>query len=146
MPGVLAAHAQPKGAGIDMSPYYQDREAIPHEARERELFSRLPGALARARAGAPAIARQLQDLEPARMTSRSHLAGIPVVRKSDLLQAHIEARQQDPESATPHWKQVFGGFSTIGWGEALRVFASPGPIYEPESRRSDYWGFARALY
>ena len=26
------------------------------------------------------------------------------------------------------------------------VFASPGPIYEPESRRHDYWGFARALY
>src|SRR5690606_4516055 len=34
----------------------------------------------------------------------------------------------------------------IGWGEVARVFASPGPIYEPESRRKDYWGFARALY
>jgi phenylacetate-CoA ligase len=28
----------------------------------------------------------------------------------------------------------------------LRVFASPGPIYEPESARRDYWRFARALY
>ena len=26
------------------------------------------------------------------------------------------------------------------------MFASPGPIYEPESARADYWRFARALY
>jgi phenylacetate-CoA ligase len=27
-----------------------------------------------------------------------------------------------------------------------RVFVSPGPIYEPEGRRPDYWRFARALF
>ena len=27
-----------------------------------------------------------------------------------------------------------------------RVFASPGPIYEPEGRRPDYGRFARALF
>ena len=50
-------------------------------------------------------------------------------------------------------EDVFGGYSTIGWGaarpasrQALRVFASPGPIYEPEGRRADYWRMARALY
>src|SRR5690606_4999104 len=43
-------------------------------------------------------------------------------------------------------QRVFGGFSTIGWGDAARVFASPGPIYEPESKRADYWRFGRALY
>jgi phenylacetate-CoA ligase len=46
----------------------------------------------------------------------------------------------------PAVSRIFGGFSAIGWGEAARVFASPGPIYEPESKRPDYWGFARALY
>src|SRR5690606_978088 len=46
----------------------------------------------------------------------------------------------------PVIQRVFGGFSTIGWGQALRVFSSPGPIYEPERRRRDYWRFARALY
>src|SRR6185503_9938304 len=48
---------------------------------------------------------------------------------------------------------VFGGFATIGWGaqraasqRALRVFASPGPIYEPEGASRDYWRMARALH
>jgi phenylacetate-CoA ligase len=41
---------------------------------------------------------------------------------------------------------AMGGFSAVGWGEALRVFASPGPIYEPETGRRDYWRFGRALY
>jgi phenylacetate-CoA ligase len=27
-----------------------------------------------------------------------------------------------------------------------RIFVSPGPIYEPEGRRPDYWRFARALF
>src|SRR5262249_51843008 len=27
-----------------------------------------------------------------------------------------------------------------------RIFMSPGPIYEPEARRPDYWRFARALF
>ncbi len=27
-----------------------------------------------------------------------------------------------------------------------RVFASPGPIYEPEGPRPDYWRMARAIY
>jgi len=44
---------------------------------------------------------------------------------------------------------VFGGFATIGWhprSGARRVFASPGPIYEPEGMASDYWRGARAMY
>src|SRR3546814_8371056 len=55
-------------------------------------------------------------------------------------------RQGQAGSQLPAVSRIFGGFSAIGWGEALRVFASPGPIYEPESQRPDYWGFARSLY
>jgi len=40
----------------------------------------------------------------------------------------------------------FGGLAATRWGEAARVFASPGPIFEPEGRSADYWRFARSLF
>ena len=70
------------------------------------------------------------------MTSRAALAALPVLRKSDLL-----ARQNAADAP-----DAFGGFATVGWGasrpqaqRAVRVFASPGPIREPETARADYW-------
>jgi phenylacetate-CoA ligase len=42
---------------------------------------------------------------------------------------------------------VFGGFSTASLGGHMpRVFASPGPIYEPEGTAKDYWRMARAIF
>ena len=40
----------------------------------------------------------------------------------------------------------FGGLATAPISALRRVFVSPGPIYEPEGRRPDYWRFARALF
>src|SRR5690606_4128087 len=129
-----------------MSEYYEEREAVDAAEREQHLLARLPDALRRACERAPAIARQLQGLDPAAIRSRSDLARIPVVRKSELLQEQLAMRQGKTGQGLPEVSRLFGGFSAIGWGEAARVFASPGPIYEPESRRKDYWGFARSLY
>ncbi|NYT63697.1 AMP-binding protein [Alcaligenaceae bacterium] len=129
-----------------MSIYFEEREQAPAFEREQALLGRLPAALEKARERAPAIAEQLQGVDLAGLRRRSDLAGIPVVRKSELLQAQLAMRQGQ---AGPHLdavSRIFGGFSTIGWKQAARVFASPGPIYEPESWRTDYWGFARALY
>ena len=67
-----------------------------------------------------------------------------MLRKHELLERQQHSRDDAAAPAGP--VKAFGGFSAIGWGEALRVFASPGPIYEPESARADYWRFARALY
>jgi phenylacetate-CoA ligase len=36
--------------------------------------------------------------------------------------------------------------TAVALGELARVFQSPGPIYDPEGRRADYWRFARALF
>lgn len=127
-----------------MTTYYEEREAAAVAERERALFARLPDALERARRRAPAIARQLEGIDVHGIRDRDTLATIPVIRKSELLQAQLEARSAQAGAAAH--ERVFGGFSAIGWGEAARVFASPGPIYEPESHRSDYWGFARALH
>ncbi|MGB6103193.1 MAG: AMP-binding protein [Pusillimonas sp.] len=129
-----------------MNNYYEEREAAEATERERNLLARLPDALKRARERAPAIAQQLQGLEPGDIRSRADLALIPVIRKSELLQAQLAMRNGEAGQGLAHVSRLFGGFSAIGWGEAARVFASPGPIYEPESQRKDYWGFARSLY
>lgn len=129
-----------------MTTYYEDRETAPAADRERTLFARLPEALSRARQRAPAIAQQLQGVETADIVDRAALAHIPVIRKSELLQTQLAQRAAADAEGMSVQQRVFGGFSAIGWGEAARVFASPGPIYEPESHRSDYWAFARALY
>jgi phenylacetate-CoA ligase len=129
-----------------MNTYFEERERAPAEAREQALLERLPVALRYARERAPAIARQLEGVDLDQIRQRDDLRRIPVIRKSELLQAQLASRETANAQDTGDVGRVFGGFSTIDWGEALRVFASPGPIYEPESKRPDYWGFARALY
>jgi len=104
--------------------------------RERDLFSRLPAQVAHARANAPAYAKLLAGIDPAAVNSRAALAALPVTRKSELLELQKASRP-------------FGGFAATGWSghanRAQRVFASPGPLYEPETARPDYWRLARAL-
>jgi len=40
----------------------------------------------------------------------------------------------------------FGGLNVTAASTLRRIFASPGPIYDPEGERQDYWRMARALY
>ena len=105
--------------------------------REAALLAALPAQIAHARAASPAFAEILAGIDPATICSRAALATLPVTRKSELLERQQSGRAQN----------VFGGFSTIGFGAAMpRVFSSPGPMYEPEGLRRDYWRMARALY
>jgi phenylacetate-CoA ligase len=112
-------------------------EIRPPAEREAALLAALPAQIAHARAASPAFAEILAGIDPATITSRAALAGLPVTRKHELL-----ARQQAGRA-----DNVFGGFSTLGFGAAMpRVFSSPGPMYEPEGLRRDYWRMARALF
>src|SRR5689334_13770612 len=79
-----------------MSDHYDARETRDPAAREAELFSRLPDVLRKALA-APAYAQRLKGIDPTRITSRAALAGLPVLRKSELPALH--------KTAAP-----FGGF------------------------------------
>ena len=112
------------------------------EAREQALMAALQIQLAHARAHTTAFAASLAGIDAAMFDSRAALTRLPVIRKHELLE-----RQRDPNAP-----DVFGGFSAIGWGavapaqRALRVFASPGPIHEPEGGGADYWRMARALF
>jgi len=123
-----------------MNEHYDALEARDHTARETALMTALPAQVAHARDSSAAFHQILQDVNPATVTSRAALAALPVTRKHELLE-----RQQASRASSGG--NVFGGFSAVGFGERMpRVFASPGPIYEPEGAAKDYWRMARAMF
>ncbi len=117
-----------------MTEHFDALETRAPADREAALMARLPAQIALAQTHAEAFADSFRGIDAAAIRSREALATLPVVRKADLL----TRQQQHPP---------FGGFATVGWGpDCARVFASPGPIHEPEAPRRDYWRMARALY
>ncbi len=119
--------------------FYDALETRSSDAREAALMAALPTQVARAKQSTAAFAAILKDVEPARINTRQRLATLPVTRKHELLERQQAARACGGE--------VFGGFSSIGFGAAMpRIFASPGPIYEPEGTARDYWRMARAMF
>ncbi len=122
-----------------MNEYFDTLETREPAAREAALMAALPRQIAHAQAASPAMGELLAGVDAASVGSRAALARLPVTRKSELL-----ARQQASRAAG---RDPFGGFATVGYGTGMRrLYASPGPIYEPEGVGRDYWRAARALY
>ncbi|MBX3589219.1 MAG: AMP-binding protein [Ramlibacter sp.] len=120
-----------------MSKLYDALEARSPAVREAQLMAALPAQVAHAQSRSPAFADLLRGVDAAAVTTREALARLPVIRKHELLERQMAGRPQDP----------FGGFSAVARGARMRrVYASPGPIYEPEGAAADYWRAARALY
>lgn len=71
-------------------------------------------------------------LKPGDIRGTEDLPRLPLTRKSDL-----SARQQ---AAPP-----FGGFLAVPQERLQRIFASPGPIYDPQGEGEDYWRWGEAL-
>jgi phenylacetate-CoA ligase len=113
--------------------YYDALETRDPAAREAALLAALPGQVANAKAKAPGFARILREIDPLAITTRAALAKLPVTRKSDL-------------KALQSGSKPFGGLITVPPGALGKIFMSPGPIYDPEARRPDYWRSARALF
>ncbi len=123
-----------------MNKNFDVRETRDATVREMALMAALPGQVAHAQQSSAAFSGILKDINPAAVTTRAALAHLPVTRKHELLE-----RQQTSRISLAG--DVFGGFSAVGFGAAMpRVFASPGPIYEPEGAAKDYWRMARAIY
>ncbi|MEM7221745.1 MAG: AMP-binding protein [Pseudomonadota bacterium] len=93
-------------------------------------MSALAKQVAHAKSEAPAYGRLLAEVDPASVTGRQALAALPVTTKPELMEL---------QSAEP----PLGGFAA---GAVARYFASPGPIYEPESPRPGFWRVERALH
>jgi phenylacetate-CoA ligase len=116
-----------------MNRYLDELETRPPEVRERALFNRLRDQLDNAKRHAPYFQKLLADVAAHEVPDRAALAKLPVTRKSDLLALQREALP-------------FAGMTAVKQGQLARIFASPGPIYDPQGDTEDYWGFARALY
>jgi phenylacetate-CoA ligase len=120
-----------------MVDFYDDLETQDPAAREARLFSGLSAQVAHAQKHSKAFQTILAGVDATTITSRAALATLPVTRKTQLFEIQKAQRAEDP----------FGGFATQSYGAAMpQLFASPGPIYEPEGTAKDYWRTARAVY
>jgi phenylacetate-CoA ligase len=115
-----------------MPQHFDSRETRDPRQRELDLMGHLPGLVANA-LKATGWRQHLGAIDPAEIATRAALACLPVLRKAEL-----PARQK---AAPP-----FGGFVADTVDRFGRLFTSPGPIYEPESRHEDAWRAARGLY
>jgi phenylacetate-CoA ligase len=112
--------------------FYDDLETRNPEQRETEQMAALSAQVAHAKSATRAYAKILADVDPAEVNSREALAALPITRKSELMALQKEA-------------PPFGGLTADGH-RILRVFQSPGPIYEPEGDVEDNWRFGRAFF
>ena len=113
--------------------YYDSLETQDQKSRDANLREALPVQIAHAKDRSAYYAEVLAEIDPEAIDSIAALADLPVTRKSELQ----ELQQQN---------MPFGGLATIEPGRATRIFQSPGPLYELEARRADYWRMARALF
>jgi len=128
-----------------MTSHYDALETRSAAARESALMTALPLQVAHAKTSSAAFAAVLDGVNPGDVCDRAALAQLPVIRKHELQELQQAARAGTPGAVASG--DVFGGFSALQFGAAMpRVFASPGPIYEPEGKARDYWRMARAIY
>ena len=113
--------------------HYDELEIRAPEVREHELFALLPAQIAHAQAHTPAYAALLHDVDADRVIDRDTLSHLPVTRKSDLIT--LQAK-----------RPPFGGFVAEQSLVGSKLFASPGPLYEPEANAGNYWRLARACH
>lgn len=116
-----------------MTDFFDDLETRAPQDRETALFSRLPEFLSDAFANTEGLKVWLDGVDPRAIDSREALAGLPVLRKPELM----EMQAQNPP---------FGGLANAAALRGNRVFMSPGPIWEPQGLGIDPWQAARALH
>jgi phenylacetate-CoA ligase len=122
-----------------MNNFYDALETRSPAEREAAQMAALPGQVAHAQARSSAMRELLAGVDARAVTDRAALARLPVIRKGELHERQKAGRAGG--------KDVFGGFAAMAYGAQMpRVFASPGPIYEPEGTAKDYWRMARSIY
>jgi phenylacetate-CoA ligase len=120
-----------------MTEFFDSLETRDPAQREAQLMADLPQQVAHAQANSKAFAQILRGVDADAVASREALSQLPVTRKTDLFERQKAQRASD----------AFGGFSTLVRGPKMpRIYASPGPIYEPEGTGSDYWRVGRAMF
>lgn len=116
-----------------MTDYYDNLETREPDQRAIELIKAVAEQVAHAKIHAPAYKTLLSDVDPATITSPEAIAQLPITRKSELIALQKASRP-------------FGGLAAVRGSDLTYIFASPGPIYEPGSKRKDFWRFSRSLF
>lgn len=120
-----------------MQAYFDSLETRDPALRLAALLQALPSQVAHAKSHSAAFSEILSSVDAPDVTSLAALASLPVTRKQELHDRQHAGRAHG----------AFGGFAATGFGAGMpRVFASPGPIYEPEGPARDYWRMARAVF
>ncbi|NDR57993.1 phenylacetate--CoA ligase family protein [Aliiruegeria sabulilitoris] len=115
-----------------MSKPFDGLERRSADERAAALAENLPRQIAAAKA-LVGYANSLAKVDPAKITDAEALAGLPVLRKSEL-----GSKQSVDEP--------FGGFTTRPAQGFDHVFQSPGPLYEPGMTSQDWWRLGRFLH
>ena len=115
-----------------MTQYYDELEVRPPAVRDESLINRLSSQIESAKNNTRFYQQHFDNQQLDELTSFDQLANLPVIRKSQL---------QSEQIKNPPFAGVMPTTTAPG-----NIFASPGPIYEPSTKRSNYWRFARALY
>jgi phenylacetate-CoA ligase len=132
-PQSFRGFCDPGGNGEPMTKSFDDLETRSPEVRERAVFRALQEQIENAKRNTAYFSSLLEGVAAHEIRNRAALARLPVTRKSDL-------------SALQKKAPPFGGMTARPLSGLARVFASPGPIYDPQGDKRDFWGFARALY
>ncbi len=103
------------------------------DERDSALVAALTKLLAHAKQTSAYYGKLLANIALRDIKDLGALARLPVTRKTAM-----KGLQQE----TP----PFGGLEATPMARLARVFASPGPVFEPEAVRPDYWRYARALW
>mgnify|MGYP006285386965 FL=1 len=115
--------------------FYSEQEHMPRDARDKLKIKVLKEFLEFAWRDSPEVRERLDraGIEPKEVTSLDDWKKIPVFKKKEL----IERQKSGPN---------LGGLLACELGELSRIYQSPGPIYDPEGREPDYWGWAEGFY
>ena len=111
--------------------FFDDLETRSADQRASDLALALPAQIANAqKLGGNATA--LGRVDASSIQTVGDLARLPVLRKSDLVQAQSE-------------NGPLGGYGALKTHEFAHIFQSPGPIYEPGGVGHDWWRIGRFL-
>ena len=111
--------------------FFDDLETRSADQRSSALAMALPAQITNAqKLGGNADA--LGGVDASAIQTIDDMAGLPVLRKSDLVQAQTE-------------NGPLGGYGALNTHEFAHIFQSPGPIYEPGGTGHDWWRIGRFL-
>ncbi len=116
-----------------MTNYYDELETQDAQTRQQLLIKAVAKQVAHAKSKTVAYGKIFADINPEELTSVEAITHLPLTRKSALIELQAAAKP-------------FGGLAAVRPPELTHIFASPGPIYEPGSKRKDFWRFSRSLY